>query len=477
MNSRRMEYEQMNKRVATISDFYNENNNRSLFCYGAGKVFEDLLNSHPDIRIAAVIDKNTKSGYVEIRNRKIPVISIDTFLKETDNAVLLITCFDYSEVEKELEAYPELDELPYYVYCQMNTEYHFDSVKSTGKYQITEFRMQDYNAGHKAPADVTAIVAENGYKILSIVRGTVRYGQKQTEAEWLKACEEITDNAVVLVQFPIVDISGGIYRLNELKDKKHINIICVVHDIEILRRNVRDDYIEQYNMLRTLADVWIVHNNKMKELLISKGFSADRIVSLEIFDYLADNSFRVKKDSGIIIAGNLDIGKSEYIYHLNEISDVKFNLFGANYSDNDDYDNISYFGTFLPDELIKNLQGKYGLVWDGNSLDTCSGLTGEYLKINNPHKLSLYLAVGLPIIIWDEAAEADFVLKEHVGITVKSLYELPDKISAISDSEYKTMKRNAEIVGKRLRNGEYMTNAIKKAEEMVQEIGKNEILQ
>ena len=83
----------------------------------------------------------------------------------------------------------------------------------------------------------------------------------------------------------------------------------------------------------------------------------------------------------------------------------------------------------------------------------------------------------MPIIIWDEAAEADFVLKEHVGITVKSLYELPDKISAISDSEYKTMKRNAEIVGKRLRNGEYMTNAIKKAEEMVQEIRKNEILQ
>ena len=24
-----------------------------------------------------------------------------------------------SEVEKELEAYPELDELPYYVYCQI----------------------------------------------------------------------------------------------------------------------------------------------------------------------------------------------------------------------------------------------------------------------------------------------------------------------------------------------------------------------
>jgi hypothetical protein len=460
-----------------MSVFLNEINNKNLFCYGAGKVFEDFLNSHPDIKIVAVIDKNYRNGCIEVGNQRIPVISVETFLKEADNAILLITCFDYSEVEKELGSYTELEKLPFYVYCQMNAESHFDFTSSSGKYQITEFRMQDYNAGHKAPSDVATIAADNGYKILSIVRGTVRYGQRQTEAEWLKACEEIADNAVVLVQFPIVDISGGIYRLNELKDKKHINIICVVHDIEILRRNVRDDYIEQYNMLQTLADIWIVHNTKMKEFLVSKGFPEDKIVSLEIFDYLIGDSPEVKKDSGVIVAGNLDIGKSEYIYHLSEIGDVKFNLFGANYSDNDHYDNISYFGTFLPDELIKNLQGKYGLVWDGNSLDTCSGLTGEYLKINNPHKLSLYLAIGLPVIIWDEAAEADFVLKEHVGITVKSLYELSDKLSKVSDSDYENMKHNAQIVGARLRNGEYMTKAIKKAEEKIQEIRKNRILQ
>lgn len=69
------------------------------------------MNSHPDIRIAAVIDKNIKSGYTEVGNQRIPVIVIlvDTFLKETDNVILLITCFDYSEVEKELGEYSELD--------------------------------------------------------------------------------------------------------------------------------------------------------------------------------------------------------------------------------------------------------------------------------------------------------------------------------------------------------------------------------
>ena len=84
-----------------MSVFLNEINNKNLFCYGAGKVFEDFLNSHPDIKIVAVIDKNYRNGCIEVGNQRIPVISVETFLKEADNAILLITCFDYSEVEKD----------------------------------------------------------------------------------------------------------------------------------------------------------------------------------------------------------------------------------------------------------------------------------------------------------------------------------------------------------------------------------------
>ena len=124
--------------------------------------------------------------------------------------------------------------------------------------------------------------------------------------------------------------------------------------------------------------------------------------------------------------------------------------------------------------MISNLKGKYGLVWDGDSLDTCSGLTGEYLKINNPHKLSLYLAVGLPVIIWEKAAEAEFVLKENVGVTVKSLYELPQRLATVSYNDYNIMKNNVRIVGERLRRGEYMMEAIRKAEKIIYESRKDD---
>lgn len=464
----------MNKRTAVVSDFLDEIQNKKLFCYGAGRIFEDFINSYPHIKVKAVIDINKKNTCIDICDKKIPVISIESFIKQSDDSILLITCLDYLEVEEQLNHFCELDNVPYYVYCQMNVQKDFSVKQMSGKYQITEFRMQDYNAGHKAPLDVATIAVNSGYKALPIVRGTIRNGKEQTESEWIKACKEIDNDSIVLVQFPIVDISGGVNRLSNLKKEKNIKIICVVHDIEILRRNAREDYIEQYNMLKTFADIWIVHNNSMKKFLISKGFPANRIVSLGIFDYLIEKSVEVKEDDGIIIAGNLDVVKSQYIYHLNEIGNVRFNLYGSNYNNTNNYTNMNYFGTFLPDELISNLKGKYGLVWDGDSLDTCSGLTGEYLKINNPHKLSLYLAVGLPVIIWEKAAEAEFVLKENVGVIVKSLYELPQRLASVSYNDYNIMKNNVRIVGERLRKGEYMMEAIRKAEKIIYESRKDD---
>ena len=52
--------------------------------------------------------------------------------------------------------------------------------------------------------------------------------------------------------------------------------------------------------------------------------------------------------------------------------------------------NIIHKGVFKPEELPRVLDGSYGLVWDGDSLDECSGNIGEYLKINkNPKTIDI----------------------------------------------------------------------------------------
>ena len=83
-------------------------------------------------------------------------------------------------------------------------------------------------------------------------------------------------------------------------------------------------------------------------------------------------------------------------------------------------------GAFDPDTPFLNGRYHFGLIWDGTGVDSCEGLYGHYMRFNSPHKLSLYVALGLPVIVWREAAIADFVLKQGIGVTVGNLLELDD---------------------------------------------------
>ena len=137
-------------------------------------------------------------------------------------------------------------------------------------------------------------------------------------------------------------------------------------------------------------------------------------------------------------------------------------MYGPNYTGQAG-GNICYHGSFPPAELPYELEGNFGLVWDGISVDTCAGVYGEYLKVNNPHKTSLYLASGIPVIIWKEAALAEFVEQERVGITISSLYEIKDIFEKLTEDEYADMLQHAKLISKRLTSGFYTKQAIKKA--------------
>ena len=85
----------------------------------------------------------------------------------------------------------------------------------------------------------------------------------------------------------------------------------------------------------------------------------------------------------------------------------------------------------------------------------------EYLKINNPHKTSLYLACGIPVVIWSQAALADFIIQNKCGITVENIKDIENKLSSLSGDEYNTIKKNAEKIGMLLREGYYTKQAVK----------------
>ncbi len=347
------------------------------------------------------------------------------------------------------------------------------------KYQIVETIGEQNNAGSKATADVTEIASECGYQSLSIQiappdesmlhKLTKQFGYADA---WLKIEREIPDNAIVLLQHPFHYREWGRGEcLHRLKREKGVRFISLVHDVEELRKYRYNRYYErEFNEMLDIADVLIVHNEKMKEFFVSRGVDKERIVCLSIFDYLlrdqnenelpADDSYRA-----LTIAGNLDAEKSAYLQQLSGLENLTVHLYGPNYDGTKTMgEHILYHGVVPADDLPRKLTTGFGLVWDGSRTDTCAGDAGEYLRYNNPHKLSLYLASGIPVIIWKYAAEADFVTSHRLGFAVAGLKEAEEKILSCSREEYVQMLHSVERLRNELIHGEYTRSALAEAE-------------
>lgn len=109
------------------------------------------------------------------------------------------------------------------------------------------------------------------------------------------------------------------------------------------------------------------------------------------------------------------------------------------------------------------------MVWDGASVDECTGDWGEYLKINNPHKTSFYLRAGIPVIVWNKAAMAPFVKENGIGLCVDSLRDIDRELAGLTPEAYGRMRANAGRIGRLIGDGHYITTALKAAESMFAE--------
>ena len=351
------------------------------------------------------------------------------------------------------------------------------------KYYIKEYQIGENTAGPKAREDVEKILESEGFQPIDIdITINTKFNRKESFPDklirrkdiwkkWNSVLQRLTKNDVLFIQLPFL---GRIFFQNHFLEnfkRKGIKIIALIHDLDSLRFTVNSsfDKINRYRIyqrdIRTLnlANQIIVHNKKMKVKLEKIGVESSKMVELEIFDYLIpdyDNRNNHKEFSlsgPVVIAGALRRKKAEYAYKLPK--DCNFNIYGPGY-ENSSQKNINYLGSFPPDEVPFVLEGCFGLIWDGTSIETCDGPTGEYLQINNPHKTSLYLACGLPIVVWDKAAIAEFVMKNNCGIAIKTLRDLKKALNKISPEKYEELKAAASEIGSRLRSGYYTKSAI-----------------
>lgn len=318
-----------------------------------------------------------------------------------------------------------------------------------------------YNAVAKPRQDVETTLMRNGYKVINIpyIKDLPTWRRIPLHLMYIyKTVKKMrSENPEdILIQYPGLRIgSKSIGYISKLL--KHQNVTILIHDIDSLRVHgeVSKREVNTFNNVKRI----IVHTDNMKEYLRSHGVKTE-MIPLWLFDYYANGEIKhtyVKNDNIIIFAGNLN--KSEFLKKIgNQLLPVKFNLYGLPI----DYNwpaGLIYKGKFAPDD-ISDIEGAWGLVWDGDSLDTCNGQMGEYLKFNSSHKAALYIAAGKPVIVWDQSAIAPFIIKNNLGFTVSSLKEIPIRITSISDKDYFNYIDAVSLFKTKLRNGEMLGDII-----------------
>lgn len=341
------------------------------------------------------------------------------------------------------------------------------------KYILSEVpKSGEKNAGFKARKDIIEILCKHGYNLhilyYSTTAGFSVSDVFRSITSTIKLAFKLKKDDIVFIQYPVNRFTLNI--IYKILNMRKINIVSLIHDIDFLRniqlgkKGVEGMKKQEISLLR--KSKYIICHNKIMIAELKKYLPEKKMIPLELFDYLhqGQNAHISEDVCRVIVAGNLTYKKARYIYKLNDM-DRRFQLclYGTGLKEDIKLKNTEYKGSFAPEQLIDNLEGTYGLVWDGSEIDRCAGDYGKYLRYNNPHKLSLYIAAGIPVIVWKEAAIAKFVEKNKIGFSVNSLEELDHVIKEKSDL-YSKYLVNIRLLNVKVRSGIFLSEAISKVE-------------
>lgn len=309
-----------------------------------------------------------------------------------------------------------------------------------------------FEASSKATKDIKEIVLSlPNVKYIPLYRHTDNkcFGIIELLVQLVFRCLFIPRHSIVFIQYPIMNIKAFYIVKNLLR---RYEVTTIIHDLQSYRYpQFYADREKELAILNSMKHL-IVHTDKMKNLLVKDGVES-QIHILGVFDYLLPPSEKVQYEKdAIVFAGALQ--KSLFLNQMYQIdiSPYHINLYGGVKPAIDNMSNMEYKGAFKPD-CISAIEGEWGLMWDGDGIDSCTGNFGEYLQLIAPHKFSLYIACGLKIIVWKNSPMADIVQKYGIGITISSLREIKDKLTRLSEQDIEQMNNNIRILSDSLRCG------------------------
>lgn len=338
---------------------------------------------------------------------------------------------------------------------------HVSRQAATCKVLLTTLVPDEKTAWSKARADAGVILRRAGYETLQLP-WLASLGE--AARFWSQLKDALAGGGHLLIEHPFVRRKRA-YFLYLFRLLGRVKLYALVHDLDSLRFETHPR--RELAVLR-LFDGVISHNRAMSGWLRANGYTG-KIVELQLFDYLSEptppsHALAMDSQLDILYAGNLTFNKASYIYReeLGALTNAHLSVFGPYFDSARAHAGITHKGVFDPDRPVLDRRYHFGLVWEGDSLDGCDGAYGRYLRYNNPHKASLYIAQGLPIVIWRGAALADFVRQEGIGVAIDRLEELDQLASRVSNEAYLAMVEKVQALRRKVNEGGFLASAIER---------------
>lgn len=313
----------------------------------------------------------------------------------------------------------------------------------------------------KARMDVMLQLRDQQYEVLQLPAGT-------GAGEWFMLYNEVKrllcGRGHILIEYPFEQRKRAFF-LWMLRTLQGVKLYALIHDLNSLRYG--DSAQERELRILRLFDGLISHNATMTRWLRQGGITS-HVVDLGLFDYRSRPG-AAWHESGmdamvkILCAGNLSPPKAGYIYdpRMAELPNVQLSLYGAFFEpERAPALAARYKGVFNPDAPVLDGPHHFGLVWDGDGVDSCEGNYAQYMRFNNPHKLSLYVSMGLPVIVWNQAASAEAVRNWGIGVAVNELRELGDIPAQVSSDAYREMVANVLPLRDAVTRGDFLRLAL-----------------
>ncbi|WFR75726.1 beta-1,6-galactofuranosyltransferase [Lactococcus lactis] len=245
----------------------------------------------------------------------------------------------------------------------------------------------------------------------------------------------------MIVQYPLWtnNTEFELEFINYLKNVRQAKIVAMVWDIvSWLQDNRERDYTKDASLwMLNKYDLVIAANPKMGKRLREEGGVTTPMIPMHLTDFIYNGPLVSKhyKQELYYVATGIDPAMIEEMP-----SNLRINYIGPHNQVKEFPETVRLLGPMDSNDIPSQLDGGFGLLYYPQN----GGYKGmhRYGEYNNPMKLSLYLASGLPVICLSNTAHAKWIKERGVGLVIEGLGELEQAIENMSEKDYDQMLEN-----------------------------------